>query len=329
MRERVRFEIYYPPFQAALDAGVLSVMCSYNRINSISSCENNVTMSDLKDTMGFQGWVISDWLATYSTAPSVQAGLDQEMPLGLHFSEAALTRALQQNEITVKQIDDSVLRILTAMYTIGLFDSAPVGSPTANVTSDAHNRLARDIAAKSIVLLKNDDKILPLSKPAQSSCIAVIGDDKTVSGGGSGHVTPAYIITAAQGISLAVEGTGTTVYYDSGANISQAIQVAAKCDTVVVVVAATSSEGSDRATLALGNGQDELVAAVAGANKRTIVSVITPGAILMPWVENVAAIVVQWLPGQEAGNALADVLFGLVNPSGRCRNIVTRNRSNI
>jgi len=320
--ERTRFEIYYPPFEAAVDAGVLSVMCSYNRINDVSSCENNNTMEHLKKTFGFDGWVVSDWLATYSSVPSLNAGLDMEMPLGLFYSPKNLQKLLDAGEIKQSRIDDSIYRVLTAMYKIGLFDNPPTGDPLANVTSPEHNSLAREISAKSMILLKNDRNFLPVQQGSLSdtACIAVIGDDATVVGDGSGKVTPGYVITPQQGILNALADMGLSkvqVLYSAGKRVDDAVLLAQKCQIAVVNVATTSSEGLDRSTLALGNNQDSLVMAVAQANQNTIVTVVSPGAVLMPWSNQVPAIVSAMMPGQEYGNALADVLFGKVNPSAR------------
>lgn len=316
--ERVRRELYYPPFEAASDAGVLSVMCAYNRVNDVHACQNNETLADLKQ-MGFKGWVMSDWMATHSTTQSLKAGLDQEMPFGLHFSQKSLKSKLEAGEISETDIDNSVLRILTAMYTSGMFDRPVSGDPLANVTSDSHNALAREIAAKSAVLLKNEGSVLPLDSSNLGDCIAVFGDEKTVSGGGSGHVNPAYVITPKDGIAaaLAKVGSSTKVIYNSGSDLSAAQSLAQQCNTAVVVVATNACEGSDRKDLSLGDEQNALVSTVAANNKRTIVAVNTPGAVLLPFTSEVSAMLINWLPGQEAGNALADVLFGLVNPSGR------------
>ena len=314
--ERTRFELYYPPFESAIKAGVLSVMCSYNRINDVWACHNNETLRHLKDNLGFKGFVVSDWTATHSTSQSMNAGLDMEMPFGLFYNEHSLSKALDNGETSMEAIDESVYRILLSMYTIGLFDHAPTGDPSANVTSDAHNLLARKIAATSTVLLKNDDSLLPLVKSSLRR-VAIIGDETTVSGMGSGHVEPAYIITPFQGISMALEGYDVELVYADGVDVEGAASIAADADVAIVVVATTCGEGSDRETLALGNNQDALVSAIAAANPSTIVAVNTPGAVLMPWSEEVSAILISWLPGQEAGNALADVIFGDVNPSAR------------
>jgi beta-glucosidase len=187
--ERTQFELYYPPFESAINAGVLSVMCSYNRINDVYACQNNDTLAHLRTDMGFQGYVVSDWTAVKSTAKSLKATMDQEMPLGLFYSDLALQKQLDEEKITQQDIDNSVTHILYALYASGQFDEPKVaaGDPMANVTSEAHNQLARETAAKSIVLLKNDAGLLPINENTISSgkgCIAVFGDDKTIAGGG-------------------------------------------------------------------------------------------------------------------------------------------------
>lgn len=314
VNERVRMELYYPPFQAAVDAGVLTVMCSYNRINDVYACQNNVTLGELREDLGFNGWVMSDWTATHATAKSVNAGLDSEMPLGLYFSQHALQNALDAGEITMEEINTSVKRILTTMFTIGLFDREPKGDPEADVTSEEHSALAREIAAKSMVLMKNSYVVLPIIKTrfVPGSCMAVIGDEYTVYGNGSGHVDAKYTVTPAQGIAAAMAGTGVDVIYNDGSDIDSAVALATKCGFAVVVVATTSGEGSDRENLSLGGNQDDLVVAVNTAlNRAAVIVVNTPGAVLMPWASQVSTLIVGWLPGQEAGNALAGKLLAI------------------
>jgi beta-glucosidase len=185
--------------------------------------------------------------------------------------------------------------------------------------------LAREIAAKSTVLIKNYEAVLPLTVAeeigGEGKCIAVFGDQTTISGGGSGHVSPPYIISPTQGIQTAITklDSSITVKYCRGDDLKAASALASRCGTAVVIVATTSSEGSDRTTLSLGEAQDNLVYAVAGVNNRTIVAVTNPGAVLLPWasLESVKAILVRGFPGQENGNSLADVLFGIVNPYAR------------
>lgn len=307
-------------------------MCSYNKINGIYGCENSETLGHLYEDMGFDGWVLSDWTATHSTSDALNAGLFMEMPFGTFYSEKAVTSALESGEVSMETIDNGILRILTAMYDVGLFDHEPVGDRNAIVTSEEHSQLARELAAKSTVLLKNDVvgevPLLPLSVKG-TSCIAVIGDNSTITGNGSGHVIPAYFVTPEQGIrnALIAAGDSVSVIYNDGKDLDDAITLAKQCETVVVSVATTSGEGSDRPTLGLGDSQDELVVSIASVNPRTIVSVVSPGAVLMPWSKDVSAIVESWLPGQEAGNALADILFGNINPSARLH-VTMPNRDN-
>ena len=256
--ERTRFELYYPVFQAAVDAGVLSVMCAYNRINDVHACENPDTLGHLKNTMGYQGYVMSDWMATHSTVGSLQAGLDQEMPLGLFYSNLALSKELNDSKVNITQVDEAVTRILTSMYAIGMFEPGyydGTESPTALVSTPEHIALAREIVAKSTVLLRNQGGLLPLTLGASVTRIAVIGDNSTVSGGGSGNVAPAYISTHADGVraALAAQGRGDVeVVYHDGVDIPGAVSLAQDADVVLVVVAVTCSEGSDRDTLSLG-----------------------------------------------------------------------------
>jgi len=267
-------------------------------------------------------------------------------------------------------VDDKVLRILTSMFTIGMFDTKPTGNINSNVTSVAHNRLARSIAGQSAVLLQNEDNMLPLNNSTLKS-IAVIGtacSSGAITGGtGSGAVSPPYIITPLQGITNRA-GPDVSITYVPTGDTAAAVAAAKAADVALVCTATISGEGHDRVNLSLPFEEDALIAAVAAVQSKTAALVVTcvlvggvcfvflvfclfvcgragcsvlvclsclfcvsgfaffgrvmvwmrrPGAVLMPWADKVAAIVMQFMPGQEAGNALADVLFGLVNPSGR------------
>ncbi|KAA0154145.1 hypothetical protein FNF29_02765 [Cafeteria roenbergensis] len=400
---RLLWELYYPAFAAATDAGSGVVMCSYNRVRVMNgsqamsgdtyACENPVTLADLKDRMGFDGFVQSDWGATHSTVDSAKNGLDQEMP-GSDYLGQALLDAVKAGTVTEAEVRGMATRILTTFIALDLVDRPPTGNLSANATSAAHNKLARTLAVNGTVLLKNDKKTLPVSKQGLRS-VAVIGDLSTVTGGGSGHVIPPYVVDSLQGVSdalngrfprpanctllkgvdfyqpgnpsvsatsaqdccaqctansgcnaFAYEASGTcwlkpntngrvanpsviggicaplppgavNVTYSDGSDPAAAAALAAAADVAIVVVATTSSEGSDRPSLALPAAQDAYVAAVAKAQSNTVVVVRSPGAVLMPWVDDVPAIVATFMPGQEAGHAMADVIFGDANPSGR------------
>ena len=207
--ERTQFELYYPPFEGAIAANVGSFMCSYNKIRSHSvqgtgwACENPETLQrDLKERLGYKGWVMSDWWATHSL--SMMQGLDQEMPNDAHMNDSVLLEAVNSGALPMTRVDDAALRILTPLFSVGVFDANNTNTQGNNVTSAEHVALARSLAAQSIVLLKNEGSVLPL-KGANSSGkaapggpglkIALIGrnaKDATVGGGGSGEVLPAF-----------------------------------------------------------------------------------------------------------------------------------------
>ncbi|RUS30945.1 glycoside hydrolase superfamily [Jimgerdemannia flammicorona] len=355
--ERTEWEIYYPAFQAAVDADVASVMCAYNLVNGTYACENYKLLTvNLKERMGFKYFVMSDWFAvstllschifhntTHSTVQSVNAGLDQEMPDRNFFNPGALKQAISQGLVTTSRIDDMVRRILLPMFKFGLFDRTNEGTINAPAESRSHRQLAHDLAAVGTVLLKNRRGILPLREEKIAS-IAVIGDAAHLNpvvvglvfqlccticvntpphiphvGGGSGSVHPPHISTPLDGIRSRA-GKSINVTYTpggNGGNMALVEDAARKANVVIVVVGATSAEGVDRPNLLLPLAQDAMVERVTAANPNTVVVVYAPGAVLMPWKRKVAAIVCGFLPGQEAGDAIAEILFGDVNPSGK------------
>lgn len=260
---------------------------------------------------------MSDWGATHSTVNSANYGLDMQMPDASFFG-TALAQAVANGQVPVSRIDDMNLRILQSMFAVGLFDNPQTGNLGINAQSPAHTALARALAAESTVLLKNTKNLVPISSSVKK--IAVIGDDgdknPTVAGGGSGHVIPPYIITPLKGIANRA-GPSVNVSYAPSNPVSAAQALAREVDLAIVFVACDSSEGSDRPNLSLGNGQDALVTAIAQVQPNTIVVLHIPGSTLMPWAPQISTILTGFLPGQEDGNAIADVLFGNVNPSGR------------
>jgi len=262
--------------------------------------------------------VMSDWGATHSTVASANNGLDQEMPSGNYYSQTNIQNAITAGTITQATLDDMVYRILLGMFAGGLFDFPITGNINNNVTSAAHNSLARNIAAEATVLLQNKNNVLPL--PKTTAKIGVVGRPCSAAvisgGGGSGSVVGPYVISPFQGIRNAVPSANVT--YCDGSNVATCTTLAGEVDAVVCCMATTSSEGSDRSTLALPSDQTSLCSAVGKVNAKTIAVTINPGAILTPpWDADVAAILSMGMPGQEEGNALADVIFGNVNPSGR------------
>lgn len=321
--QRAQWEIYYPGFKAAVDAGVVSIMCSYNRINNTYACENNQTLNtDLKTRMGYQYFVMSDWGATHSTVQAANSGLDMQMPDDSFFGEP-LAEAIAAGNVTVERLDDMVTRILLSMYTVGIFDYPETGNLSTPAMSVDHNILARQLAEAANVLVKNDNGFLPVDT-SKVTTIAVIGDDASTNaiavGCGSGNVVLPYLVSPLQGIQNVLAELGidnVQVTYAPSEPLDQAVSAAQSADIAIVFVGTYSCEGSDRANLSLPNGQDDLVSSVAQAQPNTAVVVNTPGAILMPWLDQVQSVLVTFLPGQEDGNAAAAALFGQVNPSGK------------
>jgi len=202
--ERSVFEMYYPPFLGAVEAGVGSFMCSYNKIHEVYACENEKALNiDLKSRMNFDGWVMSDWGATHSTA--IRKGLDQEMPDGWFMGDP-LEEMVLNGSIPEHAVDESVRRILTPMFAVGIFDDINPNNITNNVKTDEHVKLARDLSAASHILLKNDENLLPINKNKPQK-IAIFGKAATqpiIAGGGSGAVFPSGVVSPYKGLATAL-----------------------------------------------------------------------------------------------------------------------------
>lgn len=245
---------------------------------------------------------MSDWGATHDSVDAAKATLDMEMPAGVYYEH--LPAEIAKGTVADDTVRQMALRVLTQMYRFGMFDAdypPRNGSLSANVTSDAHRALVRTLAAEATVVLRNDDDTLPLTAHAGMR-VAVIGKQarKHVisAGGGSGGVVASHVAAPADAIQAVLDAAnGTMVYVES--DLRDAAAAAAAADVALVFVATTSAEGADRKTLALGNDQDDLVAAVAAVAKRTIVCVTVPGPVLLPWAThpNISAVTLQVMPG--------------------------------
>jgi beta-glucosidase len=355
---RALHEIYFPAFQAAVqEAGVWAVMSAYNKVNGQWCAENPFLLTEtLQKRWGFQGFVISDWGSTYSTAPTVAAGMNLEMPGGeamrkwmttADFKDAGngagwLTRekvlaAVAAGQLKEEAVDDSVRRMLRVMFSAGLFDTTRTGG--GEIDTAEQKAVARLAATESIVLLKNEGGALPLGSPKIRS-VAVIGPSAAIprtGGGGSSLVRPRYSVTALDGIKQAA-GAQVKVDYALGVTMqgedpvnetpeararlrSDAVELARKADAAIVVVGNSfklESENFDRPFMDLPAGQDDLIEAVAAANKNTIVVIVAGSPVTMTkWIGRIPAVVAAWYGGQEAGHAIGDILFGAQNPSGK------------
>jgi len=261
--------------------------------------------------------VMSDWGGTHSTTKAALAGLDQQMPDDSYFGEA-LKSAVIAGDVPMSRLNDMVVRILTSMITAGLLDRPNPGNLNVDVQTDEHVRLARELARAATVLIKNTANLLPLNDSVLN--IAVIGDDGSdspiIGGQGSGYVVPPYAISPLQGIKNRVN-SNVKVGYANSKSVDAAVKLAQAADVAIVFVGTESSEGLDRTDLSLGTAQEQLITAVSKAQNKTIVVLHIPAAIVMPWINNVTAVLCAFYPGQEDGNAIADVLFGDHNPSGK------------
>jgi beta-glucosidase len=329
-------------FEIALkisDAG--AVMCSYNRVNGDFACENTYLLTDvLKKDFHFPGFVVSDWGGTHSTAKASHAGLDQEQP-GKNFFGEALKKAVDDGEVSQAEIDDHVHRILRTIFAIGLFDH-PVVKQVPDV--ERGYALAQNLEEKSIVLLKNSGNILPL-EPAKLRSVLLIGghaDVGVITGGGSaqvdapgGSVVPPPPPAAPGGNPMAnfarrqvwlpssplraltAKLPSSKVSYISGDDLSAATSAAKAADVAIVFAYQHESEGMDLKTLDLSDEQNKLIEAVAAANPKTIVVLETGSPATMAWIDHVAGVVEAWYPGIRGAEALANVLTGQVNPTGK------------
>ena len=317
-------EIYLPPFQTAIEqADVASLMCSYADVNGSPSCQNPDLLRDALDWQaGFGGFISSDWGGNHSGVPSAEAGLDMEMPQS-NFFGTPLGTAVTSGELSQFTLNEMVARVLTEMFSFGMFDNPQTGSTTATVTSAAHQQVALQAAEEGTVLLKNNG-VLPLN-PTGNESIAVIGADAgagvEIAGGGSGTVTSSNTTWPITGIQDAV-GPNVSVQYTAGddngtADIQNAVNLAAASTDAVIVVNVAEDEEMDLSTLDLSSADETMISDVAAVNKNTIVVLNTGSPVVMPWLPQVAGVFETWYPGQTVGTALAALIFGKADPSGK------------
>jgi beta-glucosidase len=311
-----------------------AVMCSYNRINGDFGCENSYTLRNvLKKEWGFKGFVISDWGGTHSTERASAAGLDQEQPMADYFGPK-LKEAVEAGRLPLSEIDDHARRVLYAEFLAGVVDDPPQKG-----VLDVQKGLdvAQRIEEKSIVLLKNSEAVLPIL-PSKVHSIAIIGghaDVGMISGGGSAQVDPPggnAIMPPGKGgthwqdhiwfptsplRAMQARLPNTKITFDAGSDLESAANLAKASDVVLVFAYQWESEGMDLPNLSLPDSQDALIERVAAANPHTIVVLETGTAVTMPWIDKVAGVVEAWYAGSAGHVALANVLVGDVNPSGK------------
>ena len=357
--DRTLYEIYLPAFKAAVeDGGTWTIMGAYNLYKNQHACHNEYLLNDiLKGEWEFDGVVVSDWGGTHNTDQAIKNGLDMEFGSwtdGLsanvknvydsYYLANPYLERIRSGEVGTEELDDKVRRILRLAFRTVMRQDRPFG----NMLSEAHYQAAREIGNEGIVLLKNENNILPIV-PGENCSILVVGENAikmmTV-GGGSSSLKVQREISPLEGLENAFGGKAEIIYsrgyvgdvsgeYNgvrTGQNLkenrspeellAEAVENAQKADYVIFIGGLNKSyhqdcENSDRAGLGLPYGQDQVISALAEANENLIVVNISGNAVAMPWIDKVPAVVQAWYLGSEAGNSIADVLSGVANPSGK------------
>lgn len=330
--ERTLRELYLTAFETVVKkAQPWTIMCSYNRINGVYSCENKWLLNDvLRDEWGFKGLVMTDWGAMNERVPSLKAGLDLEMPDCHGETDKLIVQAVQDGSLQEEVLDTAVTRVLTLVNqylntraSIDKTISHPIPSdPERAYDTEAHHQLARETAEQSAVLLKNDG-ILPLQADQRIAFIGEFADKPRIQGGGSSHINNTRIdsaldaagdcVTYAQGFVIDSEETDEKL-------LNEAVAVAKDCDVAVIFAGlpdSFESEGFDRTHLDMPVNQNALIDAVCKVQPNTVVVLHNGSPIVMPWLDSVKGVLEMYLAGQASGAAAVNLLFGQANPSGK------------
>lgn len=321
--ERTLREIYLPAFEKVVkQAQPWTVMCAYNKVNGEYCSENHYLLTDiLKNEWGFEGLVVSDWGAVHDRVAALKSGLDWEMPGPQDWRVKAVVEAVQSGDLDEAVLNESVRRILRIVFKAG---QTPKGG-TFNV--EAHHALAHKVAAEGMVLLKNNG-LLPLKDQQHIAVIGHAAESPHFQGGGSSHINPTKVAVPFK--ELQAQATDAELTYAEGypvddsfnqEMIDQAVALARAADVAILYVALPSyieSEGYDRTDLDLTKQQVALIKAISKVQSNTVIVLNNGAPIAMnEWIHDVAAVLEAWMMGQAGGGAIADVLFGKVNPSGK------------
>lgn len=314
--DRAFYEIYTKAFRRALEENPAMVMCSYNKVNGIYASENQQLLKTvLREEFGFQNVIVSDWTAVSKRTNALKATLDLEMP-GYVYSVHQLEKAVKNGEISFEEVDASVTRILKLI-------ESKMNNRIQDFDLAENHQLARKIASESIVLLKNEESVLPIKENEKIAVIGQLAKKTRYQGGGSSHINPFRLDNLMEHMP---EGT----YYADGYRmegdgsdeilLQESKYVAEGKDKVILVIGMTDeyeSEGFDRKHLNLPKGHEDLIQAVLSVNPNVIVLLQIGSPVLMPWLSTVKAVVNGYLGGEAGAMAMVDVLYGKVNPSGR------------
>ena len=319
--ERTLREIYLPAFETAVkEEQPWTVMCSYNRLNGVFASENPWLLTDvLRKEWGFEGYVVSDWGAVSDRVAGLAAGLDLEMPSSGGINDKKIVEAVRSGKLDEAVVDQAVERILNI-----IFRFTENAKPDTPWDKEAQHQLAAEIAADCMVLLKNDDKILPLRKEDTVAFIGEFADKPRFQGGGSSHINcfrTTSALEAAAGLPvLYAQGYSATKAAATEEQIAEAVAAAKKAKIAIVFAGLPDvyeSEGYDRTHMRMPECQNRVIEAVASANPNTVVVLHNGSPVEMPWIGKVKAVLETYLGGQAVGLATIRVLYGETNPSGR------------
>ena len=324
--ERTLREIYLASFEDVIkEAQPWTVMSAYNKINGEYASENNYLLNDiLKDEWGFEGFVVSDWGAVNERVAGLANGLELEMPSSFGIGEKKIVDAVNGGELSVEKLEQAVERLLYIIFKA--YDNQ---IENAVYSKDAHHQLAREVASESMVMLKNEDSILPLKKEGTVAIIGEFAKQPRYQGGGSSHINPTKLESILEEIEM-VSGEKTNILFAQGYDlasddvdenmINEAKKIAESADTVVLFVGLPDryeSEGFDRKHLQMPENHVQLIEAIAEVQSNIVVVLSNGAPIEMPWIGKVKGILEGYLGGQALGGAIADLLFGDANPSGK------------
>ncbi|MBR3868902.1 MAG: glycoside hydrolase family 3 C-terminal domain-containing protein [Clostridia bacterium] len=329
--ERTLHEVYLPHFKKCIDAGAMSVMGAYNKVNGTYACENKKLLTDiLRDKWEFDGFTLSDFFyGIYDAVRSLKAGMDMEMPY--IFRYATLGYSLKKGDITEKDIDTAAARILRA-----LISTLPKHKkyPESVILSKEHVALARETATKGIVLLKNKDKVLPIPADKKIAVVGRYANKRNTGDHGSSNVFSPYAITPYEGMCNRFGTENVSLY--NGCNISDAVKASADCDYILVCVGSDwlqegeflvnlgnvkkkpKGSGGDRADLHIPEEDMQLIKGLSDLGKKLVVNIMGGSAyIIKDWIDCADAVLMSFYSGLEGGNALADILSGDISPAGK------------
>lgn len=327
--ERAKREIYLTGFETVIKkANPWAVMSSYNKVDGVYTSENTWLLKDiLRGEWGYKGVVMSDWGAVNNRASALRAGLDLEMPGNNGFHDRLAEEAVKEGSLSESYVDEAVLHILELAEKSGHLKTRGDRQETFDVDYEKQHKLAQRFAAESMVLLKNEENLLPLRENEQS--IAVIGEfaeKPRYQGGGSANVHPVKLPSFLEELKTYTKNAEFAAGYRAGAEeaeeeeILRAAALAKGRDAVVVLAGLPNiyeAEGYDRIHMGLPKGQNELIQRVAEVNPNTVVVLFAGGPVEMPWIDKVKAVVMAYLPGQAGSGAICELLFGRLSPSGK------------